>query len=311
MGLAQVREIGETRIEWVWTPYIPIGVSIIEGEPGLGKSRLALYIASKISKGESIPPNGDVQHGKVLYITAEDEPGVVAQRVRQFGGDEENIYLNATTTFNLFDIGEYLQEIQDVHMVIVDPLQAFVGLYSQVRFRRFATFMREVAIAHDVAIVFIRHLKKSYNDSSAIYRGIGSVDISAAARSIVVVGRMEGFGDDIIVTHVKSSYGPKGASLRFSNSPFDYAGVVDATPDDLLETSGEQRRVLDDAIAFLRVVLGDGPAFASEVHREAAELGLSRRTLYRARKLLDVRATRTWDPSEGKFRWVLSLPKMG
>lgn len=191
-------------------------------------------------------------------------------------------------------------------LVIIDPLVAFMGgkldLHKANQVRTLMAGLAKVAQDRHVAIVIVRHVTKGGREK-AIYRGIGSIDITAACRSVLMAGHDPTNEDRRIIAHVKSNLAPLGPSLSYAikDGHFEWCGAVDVTAEDLCRAadSREVRSALVDATEFLQEALKGGPVRQQDVVRQAKEQSIAKRTLDRAKKSLGVRS----EKREGFWVW--------
>lgn len=315
-------------VSWLWEPYIPRRkLTLVEGDPGTGKTWLMLQIAAAISQGYGLPgtdgtPQGRQDHGQpVLYLSAEDGlADTLRPRLDAAGADCANIHAltgwreqagetvttGSVTLADLPVIQATIAQYSPV-LVIIDPLQAYLGaktdMYRANEVRPLLAELVLLAEQYACAMVCVRHLSKA-SQSRAIYRGLGSIDFTAAARSVLIVGeepheqREEGkAGAPLlsrrVLAHSKSSLAPHGPSLIFElrEGRFYWRGLSPITANDL--AVGPQLRARQDtevqkAEAWLTAYLRVGPRPAKEGYEAAASMGIAVRTLMRAKKALGI-----------------------
>ena len=161
--------------------------------------------------------------------------------------------------------------------------------------------LSRLAEDNDCAILAIRHLTKGGRGKS-IYRGVGSIDLTAAARSVLLVGadpnNQPGVTKSVLL-HIKHNLTEKGQTLGFEirEGSFFWTGKSDATAGEVLapEPSPEEVSSVEEAVMFLQEVLGDGPIKSAIIDGQRRSLGISERTLKRAKKQLGVKAVRKGD----------------
>lgn len=291
--MPRLSDVRVKRVPWLWYPYFPRGaVTIVEGSPGVGKSWVMLDIASRVSRGDIAPyPRRRLARSNCLYVTAEDDvASVVKPRVAALGGDLTRIFAEDSVR-SIEAVESLVRDIGEVGLIIIDPLQAFANLYGIRYIRSVMSILGD--LPGNPAVVLVRHFTKRGGQPTA--RGLGSIDYSAAVRSIVSIGKTVEYPDLTIMTHVKSSYAPVGPSLgfRISNGGIEWGGVVQVSAVDIgYEASTERREALAEAMDFLATVLAGGPVPAADVKREASQLGISMTTIKRARKKMGVKAKR-------------------
>ena len=242
-------------------------------------------------------------------MTAEDGlDDTVRPRLDALGADVSRVY--ASESVDSFDEeGLNLLENRaaklDPDLIIVDPLVAYIG--SRVDIHRAnetrAVLARLAAIADQTpsAILAVRHLNKS-SGGKAIYRGLGSIDFTAAVRSVLLVGQDPEDTTSGAVVHIKSNLAPTGESLGYRLSPQDgfvWTGPSNLTADELLGTS-EGPSSVDE---FLLAELAEGPRPSSEILEAGKEQGYSRPTLQRAKKRLNIPSERIGYGEDGRWQW--------
>lgn len=243
----------ETPVEWLWDRRIPVGCMVgIEGDPGLGKSTITCQIAAAITRGTPLPdsltPCGEP--GNVLFLTSEDDPGqVVKGRLRDAGADLNRVHFvlgvisrdsegtepeDLITLLDLDKIEEQMEKLKP-RLIIIDPLQAYIPPDVDMhRANETRPILARVAILlkqHNAAAIVVRHLSKSSKGQGGIHRGLGSMDIAAAVRSLLTVSNHPDDEDDDgrrVIVHGKSNYGQKAETIGFSfgDNGFTWDGVL-------------------------------------------------------------------------------------
>jgi RecA-family ATPase len=201
-------------VAWLWEPYIPRGkLTSIEGDPGVGKSWFTMALAAQISRGEQLPGvKRAVEPASVLLLTAEDGPAdTIRPRLDAVGADVSRVdVIPAVLPFDAAGVNKLKAEIGALKpaLVIIDPIVAYLpeqtDMNSASAVRPILARLAKVAEETGVAIAFVRHLAKGNRDK-AIYRGLGSIDFTAACRSVLMVGFDPNDGDKRVVAHGKSN----------------------------------------------------------------------------------------------------------
>lgn len=308
--LTRMSDVAAEHLEWLWPERVPANaITVLDGDPGLGKSSLSLDLAARVTTGQPMPFSDKTRPpGQVLLLSAEDDfARVVKPRLQRcgadlkavlakmdlFGGDKPFLF-----PYCLADLGRILSDFP-IRLVIVDPLMAFfagsVDSNKDADVRRVFAELKELAEQRHSTILVIRHLNKS-NVGKAIYRGGGSIGIVGAARSALLVGRDPEYPDKALLAVTKSNYAQMPPSIRYSINNDAGSGLIhweaetghDA--DELLATYTRDRdKQIQLALAFLKEFLGDGQAHAAgDVLAAGALRQLSVRTLYRARDQLHI-----------------------
>jgi putative DNA primase/helicase len=334
--LVCLKDVKPECVSWLWGGRIPFGkLTLIEGDPGLGKSTLLLDLAARVSRGLAMPDfDGHEAAGPfdVIILTAEDGLGdTVRPRLDAAGADLTRVHaLRAVRKDDGEEVfptlSENLEQIEraiietGAKLVGIDPVVSFIGsetnTWRDQDVRRILGPLAALAERLGVAIVLIRHLTKS-NGAPAIYRGGGSIGFVAAVRSALLVARDPEDESRIVLASVKSNLAVKPDSLAYRlESAGDVARVVwDKTPvsltaDDLLRAQGEgdgDRTERDEAADFLRDLLQDGPKPATTIQTEAKRSGHAWRTVRRAKDALNVVVRKSG--MTGGWEW--SLPPEG
>lgn len=302
-------KIQETETEWLWYPYIPYGkVTIIQGDPGEGKTTLALNIAAALTKGENVtggktdPLTGqELYPVPVLFQTAEDgladtiKPRLVAAGADcgYISGVDESVYPLTITDGRL----DEALRLTNARLIILDPLQAYLGadvdMHRANEIRPVMSYLSNMAEQFGCAIILIGHMNKN-TGAKAAYRGLGSIDLTAAARSVLLVARDKRDTDRRIVMHIKSSLAREGKPVAFrlgDNNSFTYEGECEADPDSILLGAAPvpQQTQTDLAKQFLMAELGSGePKAVKEITLKAENMGITYSLLCAVKKGLNL-----------------------
>ena len=295
LKLISLEDVAVEPVRWLWYPYIPLGkLSIIHGDPAEGKTTLALWIAAACSRGQALPGGETGEPLTILYQTAEDGLGdTIKPRLLESKADLQKIYTIDETDFPLSMLDHRIGEaIQDTHaqLMILDPMQAYLGEKVDMnRANEVRTVMKgltKVANQTGCAIVLVGHLNKSQTANSA-QRGLGSMDFRAAARSVMLVGRLKNDRDIRVMVHDKSSLAPEGNSRAFSldNGTLHWQeGYENLTADELLSGAARGNKVALAEDLIREQLAGGHPVLANEIYQLAKAAGISRRTVEMAKR---------------------------
>lgn len=302
----------ETR--WLWEPYIPLGkVTIIQGDPGEGKSTLALQLAAAVSRGCSFP-SGDLtgQPQYVLYQNAEDGVAdTVRPRLDRAGADCRFIMHihDAEAPLGIID-SRFVRLLERVRpaLVVLDPLQAYLGsdvdMHRANEVRPVMSALSEMAEEFGCAIVLIGHMNKMQGIKS-IYRGLGSIDLTAAARSVLLVAGDPADSDVRIIFQIKNSLAkmaePAAFSLRDGN--FEWLGDYEADLSSVVNAERKCTAPIDKAKDFLRKWLTEAEPrqLQQELMDMADSEGIRQRTLYKAKQALGIESIK----ENGRWYWTI------
>ena len=328
--LVTVADVEREEVSWLWPGYIPKGrLTIIDGDPGVGKSWLTLAIAAAVTTGAPWPGQVESREAaNVLVLTAEDgiadtvrprleDMGADLRRVRVLTGvqDGEGHQRHASLVDDLPVLDGVLAQ-GGYGLVIIDPLNAYLGTsldtHRDAALRAVLTPLAQLAERWGVAVVCIRHLTKSPRDR-AIYRGQGSIAYTAAARVVHLVGVNPDDPTERVMTCIKNNLAPEPPSLAFelTDGRFLWRGETSVSAAALLRPDADdgERGALTEAEDFLRELLADGPVEAKRVEQERREAGIAPRTLDRAKAALGVKSERQGGLA-GEGRWVWALSKI-
>ena len=300
LKMIRMSEVQSQEIEWLWYPFIPYGkLTIIQGDPGDGKTTMVLNLAAKLSKGEALDENMKVTEPvNVIYQTAEDGlADTVKPRLELAGADCERIIVIDESDKSLSMVDERLEEAivrTGARLLILDPIQAYLGGGMDMNRANEARDMTKklgaLAEKTKCAIILIGHMNKASGNKAA-YRGMGSIDFFAVARSVLLVGRVEGESNTRAVVQIKNNLAAFGHPKAFalSEDGFKWLGDYEITVDEVLGGITPKANKMEQAKQMLRELAETQSAVLSnEIFDRANELGISKRTLENAKKELGV-----------------------
>ena len=290
LKLIKMSEVQSQEMEWLWFPFISYGkLTIIQGDPGDGKTTLVLNIAAKLSKGERLDENMNIiESVNIIYQTAEDGlADTVKPRLELAGADCERIAV----------IDERLEVVRThAKLLILDPIQAYLGGDMDMNRANEARDMTKklgaLAEKYKCAIILIGHMNKASGNKTA-YRGMGSIDFFAVARSVLLVGRVEGESNIRAVVQIKNNLAQFGHPKAFElmERGFKWLGDYEITADEVLGGIAPKANKLEQAKQLLRELAETSNAIQSnEIFDMADDQGISKRTLENAKKELGIRA---------------------
>ena len=297
--IIRMSDVELTPVEWLWKPYLPFGkLSVLQGNPGEGKTYFAMHLAAACTNGKLLPNMERMEPFNVIYQTAEDGLGdTVKPRLIEAGADLDRVLVIDDSDVQLTLSDERIEKAiveNNARLVIIDPIQAYLG--SDVDMNRAnevrPIFMRlgQVAQRTGCAILLIGHLNKAAGMQS-LQRGLGSIDIAAAVRSVMFIGKLKHDPTMRILTHEKSSLAPPGVSLAFSlgdEGGFRWVGEYDITADEMLSGIEPQRETKTQQAKDLICALlaGGKQVFSEDIDKAALERGIPGRTVRDAKREL-------------------------
>ena len=297
--IIRMSDVELTPVEWLWKPYLPFGkLSVLQGNPGEGKTYFAMHLAAACTNGKLLPNMERMEPFNVIYQTAEDGLGdTVKPRLIEAGADLDRVLVIDDSDVQLTLSDERIEKAiieNNARLVIIDPIQAYLG--AEVDMNRAnevrPIFMRlgQVAQRTGCAILLIGHLNKAAGMQS-LQRGLGSIDIAAAVRSVMFIGKLKHDPTMRILTHEKSSLAPPGVSLAFSlgdEGGFRWVGEYDITADEMLSGIEPQRETkTQQAKDLICALLAGGKQVLSEdIDKAALERGIPGRTVRDAKREL-------------------------
>ena len=302
LQMIKMSEIQSQEVSWLWYPFIPYGkLTIIQGDPGDGKTTLVLNIAAWLSKGEGLDSEMKLSEPvNVIYQSAEDGlADTVKPRLELAGADCERILVIDEKEKSLSMVDERLEKAivqTKARMLILDPIQAYLGGGMDMNRANEARDMTKklgaLAEKHQCAIVLIGHMNKAAGNKAA-YRGMGSIDFFAVARSVLLVGRVEGEPNIRAVIQIKNNLAAFGHPKAFalSEDGFRWLGDYEITADEVLGGIAPKANKMEQAKRLLReLALTSDAVQSNEIFDMADEQGISKRTLENAKRELGIRA---------------------
>ncbi len=309
LNLIRMSDIEAKEVEWLWYPFIPYGkLTIIQGDPGDGKTTMVLNIAAAVSRGEGFDEGMNITEPmNVIYQTAEDGlADTVKPRLEQARADCSRVLVIDETNKALSMLDKRVEEALDktgARLLIMDPIQAYLGgsmdMNRANEAREMTKHLATIAEQRNCAIILIGHMNKA-GGCKAAYRGMGSIDFFAVARSVLLVGRVIGKDNYRAMVQIKNNLAPFGHPKAFelSEDGFEWIGDYEISVDDVLGGYAPKESKLDQAKQLLKDLSEDKDAVSSNELIELAKAeGISKRTMDNARKEMGLKSQKinnTW-----------------
>lgn len=333
-GLIRLSTVTPVHVDWLWTQRVPLGkVTVLDGDPGLGKSTITLDLAARVSSGRPMPGEriGRPPAGVVLLSAEDGLDDTIRPRLDAAGADVSLVFAR-TAVGSLIEghLPALPDDIATVEadavetgaaLIVVDPLMAFlapgVNAHRDQDVRRALAPLAAMAERTGAAVLVVRHLNKS-GKSDALYRGGGSIGIIGAARCGLMVAVDPDDESQCVLAVTKSNLGamPAALSYRLVADPgtqvarIDWGRETTHTARALLAIPVEDgvQSAVDEAIAVLAEILQSGPVRVATVRAQTRSAGISDRTLDRAKSRLGVTTHHFGRPGDGGY-WEWALPE--
>jgi len=318
--LVCVADVAAEAVRWLWPGRIPLGkLTVLDGDPGVGKSTLTLSIAAKVTTGSPFPDGSRPEPADVILLSAEDEiADTIRPRLEAAGADLTRVFVLPDVREEgepprppelPLDLGALEAMVKDrrAALVVIDPLMAFLA--GQVDAHRDQDIRR-------AAVVIVRHMNKSVG-GNPLYRGGGSIGIIGAARAGLLAAPDPDDDGRRILAMTKSNLAAMPEALAYRLVTDDQHGVARVVWDgatghtaaDLLrvrrDDPDDQVSARSDAEEVLRDILSDGPVPAREAKALARDAGIADRTLDRAREAIGAVTRREGFGKGARYLWAL------
>lgn len=324
METRRMSDVETKPVKWLWHKRIALGkLTVIAGNPGLGKSQITAYLAATVSTGGYWPDGAEPPlKAAVLLLSAEDDAGdTIKPRLLAAGADVGNCYVidavhsvnsNGDAQLRTFDLSQDIERLEreiirigNVGLVVIDPISAYLGgvdSHNNADMRGLLAPLSAMAAQHNVAVVLVTHMNKS-KDQEPIARVIGSIGLIAAARAGYVVIKDNKNPKLRYFVPVKNNIGNDKDGFSFAieevRLPSDLFVIetskISWRPDtvqaqDILNPEAKAKETqINGAKDFLSDCLFDGPKLSADVFEEAEGAGYKKSAIQRAAQVLGVK----------------------
>lgn len=292
--------VEKSPVEWMWYPYIPYGkLTLLEGDPGEGKSSFMLGVAALLSMGLDMPDGFHTPAPQnILYQCSEDDiSDTIKPRLLAANADCSRVayIIDDDGSLNMEDSRiERTVKATGARLLILDPLQSFLpqngDLGNAGRIRSVLGHLSLIAAKHHCAVILIGHMNKT-SGSKNLYRGLGSIDIAAICRSVMMITHDDEDEEVRYMHHVKSSLAPKGCAIRFDfgdNGQVRWLGKSHVPFPDMESTSSDKDTKCNKAIRDLERLLRKEIMPSKEIMKVMMGRGYGERTIGEAKRRLGV-----------------------
>ena len=321
-------DVKSVPVKWLWYPYIAVGkITLVQGDPGDGKSTMMMHLIAEISQG-GVSPDGTAfgRPQRVIYQCSEDGVAdTIKPRLEKSGADCRNVAFINEEVYSGLTLDD--ERIRDAiisfrpTLVIIDPLQAYIGSGSDLqiagRSRKLMSRLGLWASMYDCAVVLIGHMNKKVGGKE-LYRGLGSIDVIAAARSVLQVERSESNSNIRIVKQIKNSLGPSDGEFCFEITPEQGFRWLVGTGDEVLvppkvDKPGGFKEITEipvfakkqeKAVFLIKAYLEQGDMLSTDIYQKLSEAGIGHKTAEDVRKMLGIRCYRKMR----RWYWSLGAP---
>jgi hypothetical protein len=329
--LVLVADVDRELVRWLWPGRIPLGkVTVLDGDPGTGKSTLTLTIAAKVSTSSPFPDGARPERADVILLSAEDDIGdTIRPRLEAAGADLARCWVLPDVQPDPdkpprppelpadLDAIEGMVKDKQAALVVIDPIAAFlsgtVDMHRDQDVRRALAPLAYMAARTSAAVVIVRHMNKG--QGSALYRGSGSIGIVGAARAGLLVAPDPDDEDRRVLAMSKANLAKRTESLayrivedeRYGVARVVWDGASKHTAADLVRprVDDDEAPALAEAARVLKEILANGPLSAGNVKKQAAQAGVAERTLHRARQALGVTYRRQGFGQGAYYVWAM------
>jgi archaellum biogenesis ATPase FlaH len=336
VAIRRLSDVKPETLEWLWPGRIPLGkLTLLAGDPGLGKSFVTLDMAARVSNGSGWPDDCGAKQaaGSVVLFSAEDDlRDTIRPRLDRAGADVTRIIAvegirwtdaetaeSGTRCFSLerdlHALEGVIAETADARLVVIDPISAYCGRadsHKNSEIRGLLAPLAELAARFRLAVVAVTHLSKG-GAGKAVYRAMGSLAFAAAARAVWAVAKDQSNPTRRLILPVKMNLSPDPTGLAYSiddGAVAWEAEPVRMTADDAFSAEADRERGGEssewrEAGDWLVEVLTDGPVAAKEIKSLARVNGIGEKPLRTAKERLGIVSQREGFGTGSRVLWAM------
>lgn len=330
--------VKEEELDWVWYPFLARReLTILEGDPGLGKSYLAQIVGMSICDGKRLPTERrrPRKEGKVLYFDMENSASTVTKR-RLVDNGCRNLknYYQEERPF-MIDDEEAIEAVYDAmerirpDLVVFDTINVYIGRADTHKASETAQAMAhfvDIGRRFNCSVLVLRHLTKSTKEK-ALYRGQGSISQTGAARVVMTVGTHPDEPDTRVVAVTKLNVTKRPPALSFTinslpdtlkhtdRSKFEWGDWLELTADDIVSVApamkGTQGKSTtgggsqEEVQKILSELLEEAPMSTGAIQRAMEARGFSIKQARRAAESLGVNKKMLGKGTSRTMYWLL------
>jgi len=326
MQIKPVSQVQRREIDWLWTGRLALGkLASLSGDTDLGKSFIALDLCTRLSRNWPMP-DGSAAPGPAnsMYLYVEDgQEDTVRPRLDSLGADIDRVFVpDLNDADELMLLPRDLDQLDamlvehEAKLVVLDPMMAFLDhtmqSFNEQSVRRLLTPLKMLAEKRHCTILLVRHLNKAVT-LPALYRGAASMALSSGCRSAWLVAHMPDGDGRCVMAQQKNNNAPTQPSLVYEvcaagdgQGKVVWHGATHWTDEDLLSRRRQRPTPeRDEAMAFLREFLADGPKTSRQIWAAAAKHGHTKITLRRAARKLKLEFKSIWQKDDRLSYWLL------
>jgi hypothetical protein len=304
--IIRMEDVAVEPIEWLWYPYIPYGkLTILQGDPGCGKTMLALDLAAVLSMGGTMPfTEKQLDPTTIIYQTSEDGlADTIKPRLLAAGADCSRVRVINEDKYPLYFDDPRIEKTivtENARLLILDPLSAYIGqkvsLNEAVEVRNAFRKLYSVAQRTNCAVLIISHMNKSMG-INALYRTNGSIDVAGAVRSILTTTKYKKSPTQRVIIPIKSNLAAPGKALVYNLSDhIEWLEAIDADPEELVNGYGDGGTTkTETAMSELTKMLLGREIAQQEVINHFESMNISRRTVEQAKKAVGAKSVKRSD----------------